>query len=121
VVGLEAEPRRARDAIGEELLLAGRGPPDLDVGPHAGGAELAGGLLLVATVGHEAQARWLDEQQRRRAGEPGEVADVREVRDEERVALRRGQAAPQAIDPARDVHRRERHASSLATAATARG
>ena len=70
----------------EDLVLGGHREADADVGLDAGRRELLGSLVAVAAVGDQQELVGQDQQHARRAGEAGEIADVDELRDEQRVA-----------------------------------
>ena len=70
--------------------------------------DLLRGLRAVATVGDEQRVVGAHEQRAGRAGEAGEVAHVRPARDEQRGQVLGGQRGPQAGQPTRDIHGRER-------------
>ena len=55
MLGLQTEPFRATGSVRDELLLPGERAPDAEVGLDPRGRQLLGRLLLVATVGHEAE------------------------------------------------------------------
>ena len=97
----------------------------MDVGVDAGRGQLLDGLVAVAAVGDEEQAVVGEQDDGGRAGEAGEVADVDQVGDEQGVdagSIGPGavEAAPQPLDPGRDVHLgKVSHPNNLATASTA--
>jgi hypothetical protein len=64
---------------------------DDHVGVDAGRPELGPGLLVVAAVGDEQRRAPGDDQESGRAGEPGQVADVAQLGDDEDVEVGVGQ------------------------------
>src|SRR5205807_7219437 len=100
---LETEPCAGRHRTDQRFSLRGRGEPDLDLHVDTRGVELLLRTFDVAAVGHEERAVGGHEQRRRRAGEPGQVPDVRELGDEERVQLARIQPIAEPAQARRDV------------------
>ena len=102
---LEAEPGSGRDERGQRGVLRGRGEADLDadVGVDTGRRQLLLRLFRVAPVGHEQRVVRSHHQHGRRAGESGQVPDVRELRDEERIDVRVGEPSSQATEPRCDL------------------
>ena len=64
-------------------------------------ADFVGDLRLIAKVGHQPRDARRDEQQRARAGEPGQVPDVRQTRDEQPVDVGRRQSVDERGEPPR--------------------
>ncbi len=120
VLRLEADARRRLQVPREDRPLLGDGATDAELRVHAHRGQLAGRLLLVAAVGHEAEPFGVDHEDGGRPGEAGEIADVGEVGDDEGVAPGVVEGGAEAVRSAPDVHRGEgRHARSRATAAIA--
>ena len=120
---LERDRSPTGAAATSSVALGRRGEADLDARVDAGRAELLVGALRVAAVGDEQRVVGRHEQHRGRTGEPGEVADVRELRDEQRVDARLGQPGAQPREARRDVERcewcSERHARASISSAAA--
>ncbi len=85
---LEPEPRPGVDRASKDLALDRTGGADLDVGTCTRRVELLVRTLRVAPVGDEAGAVPGDEQHAGRTGEPGQVTDIGELRDEQRIDAR---------------------------------
>ena len=66
-------------------------------------ADLVADLRLIAEVGDEHDVAAADEQQRARPGKSGEVADVRQARDEQPVDMGRREAVGERRQAARDA------------------
>jgi hypothetical protein len=120
VVGLQAEAGHPARGVDDQLLLVEVADLDVDVDP--GVAQLLGRLLLVPTVAHEERFVGPDQQERRRPGEAGEVADVDQTGHQQGVTARLVQLAPQPFEPRGEVHRGqvgEGHSSSNRSATVA--
>ncbi len=104
VVGLQAQPGDAGRGRLQVVLLGPAGEADVEVEVDARRRQLLDGLVAVAAVGDEEQPVVGEQDDGRRAGEPGEVADVDQVGEEQGVASGAGEEAPQPVDPGGDVH-----------------
>jgi hypothetical protein len=103
---LEPDPEpggAAPEPAGERVGLA-LGPAHLEVSRHPGCGQLGLGLLAVPGVGEEHEPIGGDQHPPGRAREPGEVADVREVGDEEDVDPGLGEPVLQPGPTASDLH-----------------
>ena len=103
----------------EDLGGGGRGRVHRGLDP--GGGELFGRLVLVAAVGDEHEVVGADDEHRGRPGEPRQVPDVGQVRDDEGVDPDLGKAPAQPRGAAAHVHRRQvrgHDSSIIATAAS---
>ncbi len=111
---LEPEARTGIDRGGQQRVLGRRGEADLDADVatrarrDAGVAQLLARLLGVPAVGDEQRVVAGHQQQCGRPGEPGEVPDVRELGDEQRVELLGNEALAESCDARRDVERGKR-------------
>jgi hypothetical protein len=110
----------------ERVALLGLRDTDGDVGGDARGGELRARLLGVPAVGDEEHGVAVEEHEAGRPGETGEIADVGQPGDEERVDSGAREAGADTVGACADVHRgevgephrRHRQASSFDTAAS---
>ena len=115
---LESEPSITAGGLAHHIALRRLRHPHLDAGFHARRRQLLGGLFGVAPVGDEDERVVPHEDHARATGEAGEVGDVRQAGDEQRVDARRLEATAQPLGAPRDVHRgqlrqRGRHPASF--------